>query len=152
MNFHALLERIKNKGYTPVLAHPERYLYMEKRDYEKRKLMGIKFQRNAFSIDGQYGKKVQKRCKWLMKPVSYTHLLGSVQNERHILEFLVLVELLDVAQHAALHQAAANHEDCLLYTSDPQYVKFRYSSEIMERIGGSPALSRNMSHQNLRCV
>lgn len=34
----------------------------------------------------------------------------------------------------------------------PQYVKFRYSSEIMERIGGSPALSRNMSHQNLSAV
>ena len=36
--------------------------------------------------------------------------------------------------------------------TDPQYVKFRYSSEIMERIGGSPALSRNMSHQNLSAV
>ena len=71
MNFLGLLERIKNKGYTPVLAHPERYLYMEKRDYEKLKLMGVKFQRNAFSIDGQYGKKVQKRCKWLMKNDMY---------------------------------------------------------------------------------
>lgn len=76
MNFHALLERIKNKGYRPVLAHPERYLYMEKRDYEKLKLMGIKFQRNAFSIDGQYGKKVQKRCKWLMKHDMYD-MVGS---------------------------------------------------------------------------
>lgn len=36
--------------------------------------------------------------------------------------------------------------------TDPQYVKFRFSSEIMERIGGSPALSRNMSHQNLSAV
>ena len=57
-------------------AHPERYLYMEKRDYEKLKLMGIKFQRNAFSIDGQYGKKVQKRCKWLMKHDMYD-MVGS---------------------------------------------------------------------------
>lgn len=31
MNFRGLLERIRNKGYTPILAHPERYLYMEKR-------------------------------------------------------------------------------------------------------------------------
>lgn len=36
--------------------------------------------------------------------------------------------------------------------TEPQFVKFRYSSEIMERIGGSPALSRNMSHQNLSAV
>lgn len=76
MNFHALLERIKNKGYTPVLAHQRRYLYMERRDYEKLKLMGIKFQRNAFSIDGQYGRKVQKRCKWLMKQDMYD-MVGS---------------------------------------------------------------------------
>ena len=34
MNFRGLLERIKNKGYTPILAHPERYLYMKKEDYE----------------------------------------------------------------------------------------------------------------------
>jgi len=71
MNFHGLLERIKNKGYTPVLAHPERYLYMERRDYEKLRLMGVKFQRNVFSIDGQYGDKVRKRCRWLMKQDMY---------------------------------------------------------------------------------
>lgn len=71
MNFHGLLERIKNRGYTPVLAHPERYLYMEKRDYEKLKLMGVKFQRNVFSIDGQYSDKVKKRCRWLMKQNMY---------------------------------------------------------------------------------
>ena len=76
MNFYALLERIKNKGYTPVLAHPERYLYMEKQDYEKLKAQGIKFQRNLFSIKGQYGDKVRKRCKWLMKQGMYD-LVGS---------------------------------------------------------------------------
>ncbi len=76
MNFQGLLERIKNKGYTPVLAHPERYLYMEKGDYEKLKAQGIKFQRNLFSIKGQYGDKVRKRCKWLMKQDMYD-LVGS---------------------------------------------------------------------------
>lgn len=71
MNFHSLLERIKNKGYTPVLAHPERYLYMENSDYEKLRQMGVKFQRNVFSLDGQYGDKVKKRCRWLMKHDMY---------------------------------------------------------------------------------
>ena len=55
MNFRGLLERIKNKGYTPILAHPERYLYMKKEDYEALKSRGIKFQRNLFSLKGQYG-------------------------------------------------------------------------------------------------
>ena len=71
MNFHALLERIKNSGYTPVLAHPERYLYMEKHEYEQLRQMGVKFQRNLFSLAGQYGDKVKNRCRWLMKNDMY---------------------------------------------------------------------------------
>lgn len=67
MNFRGLLERIKNKGYTPILAHPERYLYMKKEDYEALKAQGILFQRNLFSLRGQYGERVQKRCRQLLK-------------------------------------------------------------------------------------
>lgn len=67
MNFYSLLECIKNKGYTPVLAHPERYLYMGKADYDRLKAQGIKFQRNLFSLKGQYGDNVRKRCQKLMK-------------------------------------------------------------------------------------
>ena len=76
MNFLGLLERIKNKGYTPVLAHPERYLYMEKSDYVRLKAMGVMFQRNLFSVKGQYGEKVKKRCKWLLHQRMYD-LVGS---------------------------------------------------------------------------
>ena len=67
MNFRGLLERIRNKGYTPILAHPERYLYMKKEDYEALKAQGILFQRNLFSLRGQYGDRVQKRCRQLLK-------------------------------------------------------------------------------------
>ena len=35
---------------------------------------------------------------------------------------------------------------------DAKFVKFRYSAEIMERIGGCPALSRNLYQQNLASV
>lgn len=67
MNFRGLLERIRNKGYTPILAHPERYLYMKKEDYEALKAQGILFQRNLYSLHGQYGERVQKRCRQLLK-------------------------------------------------------------------------------------
>ena len=67
MNFRRLLERIRNKGYTPILAHPERYLYMKKEDYEALKAQGILFQRNLYSLRGQYGDRVQKRCRQLLK-------------------------------------------------------------------------------------
>ena len=74
MNFRGLLERIKNKGYTPILAHPERYLYMKKEDYEALKSQGIKFQRNLFSLKGQYGERVQKRCRQLLKWQMYDYV------------------------------------------------------------------------------
>ena len=85
MNFRGLLERIKNKGYTPVLAHPERYLYMEKSDYEALKAQGIKFQRNLFSIEGQYGDKVKKRCQKLLKWGMYD-FVGSDLHRRGVFE------------------------------------------------------------------
>ena len=37
--------------------------------------------------------------------------LGAIEDERHVLELLLLVELLHLRQHAALHQACAYHED-----------------------------------------
>ena len=80
-NFQGLLERIKNKGYTPVLAHPERYLYMEREDYEKLKAQGIQFQRNLFSLKGQYGDAVKKRCKKLMKWDMYDYVGSDLHRE-----------------------------------------------------------------------
>ena len=80
-NFQGLLERIKNKGYTPVLAHPERYLYMEKEDYEKLKAQGIQFQRNLFSLKGQYGDAVKKRCKKLLKWGMYDYVGSDLHRE-----------------------------------------------------------------------
>ena len=32
MGFHALLERIRSRGYVPLLAHPERYRYLSLAD------------------------------------------------------------------------------------------------------------------------
>ena len=40
MNLYETLECIKSKGYYPVLAHPERYVYMGNRDYRRLKEMG----------------------------------------------------------------------------------------------------------------
>ena len=56
MGLNNILLRIKAKGYYPVLAHPERYLYMRRDEYERLKSMDIKFQLNLFSLTGLYGK------------------------------------------------------------------------------------------------
>jgi len=71
MNFHALLEGIRKKGYTPVLAHPERYTYMERGDYRQLKTSGIKLQLNLFSLVGFYGEMAKKKAEWLLSEGMY---------------------------------------------------------------------------------
>jgi tyrosine-protein phosphatase YwqE len=85
MGFYDILERIKTKGYHPVLAHPERYVYMGTAEYPKLKEMGVKFQLNLPSVAGMYGRSVQKKAEKLLKTHSYDlvgtdiHRVGLVQ-------------------------------------------------------------------------
>ena len=66
MGLQNILLRIKAKGYYPVLAHPERYVYMNKADYAKLKNIGIRFQLNLFSLVGFYGTDVLKKAENLL--------------------------------------------------------------------------------------
>ncbi|MEY8686601.1 tyrosine-protein phosphatase [Bacteroides sp. AN502(2024)] len=70
-NFYVLLEEIKAKGFHPVLAHPERYTYMEKDAYRNLKDMGIRFQLNLFSLTSLYGKEAQKNADYLAQKGLY---------------------------------------------------------------------------------
>ncbi len=73
MNLYGILGRIKAKGYYPVLAHPERYVYMGESDYQRLKGMGVKFQLNLPSIAGMYGDRIKKKAMSLLseKTISY---------------------------------------------------------------------------------
>ena len=73
---YGLLERIKAKGFHPVLAHPERYMYMDTGDYTKLKALGVRFQLNLFALTGLYGKEVQKKAGGLLKK-GYYDLAGT---------------------------------------------------------------------------
>lgn len=76
MGLSNILQRIKAKGYYPVLAHPERYVYMDEPDYRQLKDMGVRFQFNLFSLVGAYGTGVRKKAEWLLKN-SFYDLTGS---------------------------------------------------------------------------
>ncbi|WP_417177432.1 tyrosine-protein phosphatase [Bacteroides sp.] len=76
MGLNNILLRIKSKGYYPVLAHPERYIYMGESDYRQLKDIGVKFQLNLPSIAGMYGTSIKKKTEWLLKNKFYG-LIGS---------------------------------------------------------------------------
>lgn len=73
IDLYGMLERIKSAGYHPVLAHPERYLYMSPADYRKLKASGIEFQLNLPSLTGLYGPTAKKKAEALHKHNLYNY-------------------------------------------------------------------------------
>lgn len=75
-NFYDLLFNVSLAGYTPVIAHPERYLYLDKRGYEKCKTNGYQFQLNLLSLAGFYGAKIKENAAFLLEQEMYD-LIGT---------------------------------------------------------------------------
>ena len=71
MNMEAIIDRVKAKGYDPILAHPERYQYMDRHDYRHWKEKGVLLQLNVPSLVGAYGPDVQRKAEWLLKEQMY---------------------------------------------------------------------------------
>ena len=85
MGLRNILLRVKAKGYYPVLAHPERYMYMDEAEYRRLKSMAVCFQLNLFSLYGLYGKEVRKKAAWLRKEGMYDY----TGTDLHRLEILL---------------------------------------------------------------
>ena len=64
-----MIYRIIENGYTPIIAHPERYNYVQgyPEYVEELAEMGAMFQANYGSIIGMYGEKAKKTVKKLLK-------------------------------------------------------------------------------------
>lgn len=61
-----ILRRVQKAGYSPLLAHPERYRYMDDAAYERLHKMGIRFQLNAGSLVGYYGETAKRKALTLL--------------------------------------------------------------------------------------
>ena len=59
LNMFDIIYELQLKGYILVLAHPERYTYLQNNNklLQKLKELNIKFQLNLLSATGYYGKK-----------------------------------------------------------------------------------------------
>ena len=73
MNMGMLVDSIKRKGYDVILAHPERYQYMDTKDYRLWKEKGVLMQLNVPALTGAYGPEVQKKAEWLLKENMYDY-------------------------------------------------------------------------------
>ncbi len=70
-NLPNLLYELVANGNTPIIAHPERYMYMSDRNYKELKNKGCQFQLNILSLCDFYGKGVKEKSTELLKKGMY---------------------------------------------------------------------------------
>ncbi len=82
-NTSDLLFSFINKGYIPIIAHPERYVvFQEHPDYVEKYLnMGVLFQGNYMSLYGKYGRGAKKTLKKLLKSDYISFLASDIHHE-----------------------------------------------------------------------
>ncbi|WP_159950378.1 tyrosine-protein phosphatase [Polaribacter septentrionalilitoris] len=85
-NLFDVLFEIQLKGYKPVLAHPERYVFYHNSfdHFYKLKKAGCLFQLNLLSLTEQYGKSVQKVANKLIKENVYDFVGSDTHHENHL--------------------------------------------------------------------
>ena len=76
INLWTILDRMLKAGYRPLIAHPERYRYMEPGDYKELHNMGCILQMNLPSIVGFYGESARQRAQYLLDKGWY-RMIGS---------------------------------------------------------------------------
>lgn len=100
MDFYNAIARIKSRGYYPLLAHPERYRYMDKMDYKRLRAEGVKFQLNWASLAGLYGRHEQKKAEWLVKKNMYD-VVGSDMHGRTMCHWKMKIDVFIVKKMKA---------------------------------------------------
>mgnify|MGYP000335610154 CR=1 FL=1 len=88
MNLLPVLKRMQTKGYRPLLAHPERYLYMGTSYYCMLKQEQVAFQLNLPSLTGAYGTYIQKKAVSLLKAGMYDLTGTDTHSSKHFKEWL----------------------------------------------------------------
>jgi protein-tyrosine phosphatase len=82
----SILFDMQMQNYLPVIAHPERYAYLEQNKdfYDELKEIGCLFQLNLLSLGGHYGRSVQELAHYLIKK-NYYDLVGTdLHHARHL--------------------------------------------------------------------
>lgn len=86
LNFDQVIEMVASKGFFPVLAHPERYPYIQskKKFIGKYRKKNVLFQLNLLSIGSFYGKEIQKNALELLDAQMFDFAGTDAHNVRQL--------------------------------------------------------------------
>lgn len=85
-NIKEILFSLQMQSYIPVIAHPERYIYLDReRDlYDDLKAAGCLFQLNILSLSGAYGRTPADLANYLIRKDYYDLAGTDLHHERHL--------------------------------------------------------------------
>lgn len=92
-NLSEILKEVFTQGYTPVIAHPERYMYMEWPDFVALKDCGYEFQMNLNSLSGYYGKRELDICMDLLDNDMYNYVGSDLHHLGNYCNYLEHIQL-----------------------------------------------------------
>jgi len=82
-----ILYEIKANGYIPILAHPERYLYLNYKKIIKLKKFGCLLQANLLSFTDYYGVSVRKNLEKIIEKDLIDFAGSDIHNLHHVSAF-----------------------------------------------------------------
>ncbi len=86
MQLEEMIFAITSSGYTPLMAHPERYRYIKdpSKEYERFKELGVLFQVNLNSFMGHYGKDAKQKADFLSREGMIDFLGSDVHHSKQV--------------------------------------------------------------------
>jgi len=86
MQMEEMIFEIGSAGFTPLLAHPERYRYVKawREEYTRWKELGVYFQVNLNSLGGHYGKDAQEKALFLSSEGMIDFLGSDTHHQKHV--------------------------------------------------------------------
>jgi len=82
-NLNEVLQKMFMKGYKPILAHPERYSFMDVEQLKKIRDWGVSLQINTISLTGYYGKEAKKLAESLIDFQMVDFISSDMHHPRH---------------------------------------------------------------------
>lgn len=83
LNAFHVIQKMRDMGYKPILAHPERYSYMDIEQLKRFKLMGCNLQLNTISLTGYYGKTSKKMAEDMVDNQLVDFISSDMHHPRH---------------------------------------------------------------------
>lgn len=88
LELDGLIGDIFNKGLNPILAHPERYKYMDDNKYSQLKERGVLFQLNLGALVGGYSSETQTKAKKILQNGWYDCLGSDIHSFRQLQQLI----------------------------------------------------------------